>query len=105
MESKLENTTAIVTGGSRGYGAGIAEVLKENGSDVWITGRQLTVRIPLFCARGTEVNILPRPLNKVRPGGLGTHFIREIMDRVEYVQGDHGCMTLVLTRALTSVKQ
>jgi len=39
MEHKLKNTVAIVTGGSKGYGAGIAEVLKENGADVWITGR------------------------------------------------------------------
>ncbi len=25
-----------------------------------------------------------RPLDRVRPGGLGTHFIKEIMDEVEY---------------------
>ena len=73
--------------------------------DVLITGGQLEVRIPLFCARGAEGDILPRPLDEVRPGGLGTHFIRELMDRVEYEQGDSGCMTLVLTRTLTSVKQ
>ena len=32
-------TTAIVTGGGGGYGAGIAEALKRDGSEVWITGR------------------------------------------------------------------
>lgn len=44
MESKsnqqqLNGKTAIITGGSRGYGAGIAEVLKREGMQVWITGR------------------------------------------------------------------
>jgi len=39
MKSDLSNCTAIVTGGSRGYGAGIAEVLKREGVEVWITGR------------------------------------------------------------------
>lgn len=28
--------------------------------------------------------IKPRPLEELRPGGLGTHFIREIMDECEY---------------------
>jgi anti-sigma regulatory factor (Ser/Thr protein kinase) len=34
--------------------------------------------------------IKPRPLEELRPGGLGTHFIRTIMDEVKY---DHveGC--------------
>jgi len=36
---KLAGKTAIVTGGSRGYGAGIAARLKEAGAEVWITGR------------------------------------------------------------------
>ena len=35
----ITHCTAIVTGGSRGYGAGIAEALKQRGADVWITGR------------------------------------------------------------------
>ncbi len=28
--------------------------------------------------------IQPRDLDEVRPGGLGTHFIRSIMDKVDY---------------------
>lgn len=39
MENKLNGQVAIVTGGSKGYGSGIAEVLKNNGAEVWITGR------------------------------------------------------------------
>ncbi len=35
--------------------------------------------------RGVEPSQLRgRPLDQVRPGGLGTHFIRAIMDEVEY---------------------
>jgi NAD(P)-dependent dehydrogenase (short-subunit alcohol dehydrogenase family) len=39
MKTDLNGRTAIVTGGSKGYGAGIAEALKERGAEVWITGR------------------------------------------------------------------
>jgi len=39
----LSGRKAIVTGGSKGYGAGIAEVLKESGVEVWITGRDEAV--------------------------------------------------------------
>ncbi len=35
----LKNKKIIVTGGSEGYGRGIAKVLKEAGAEVWITGR------------------------------------------------------------------
>ncbi len=34
---------------------------------------------PVDCA-----TIKPRPLEELRPGGLGTHFIREIMDECQY---------------------
>jgi NAD(P)-dependent dehydrogenase (short-subunit alcohol dehydrogenase family) len=39
MEKRLAGSVAIVTGGSRGYGAGIAEVLAGEGARVWITAR------------------------------------------------------------------
>ncbi len=39
MAISLKNATAIVTGGSKGYGYGIAEALKKDGAEVWITGR------------------------------------------------------------------
>ena len=35
----LKGQTAIVTGGSKGYGTGIAQALKQAGATVWITGR------------------------------------------------------------------
>ena len=37
--SALTGQVAIVTGGSKGYGAGIAQRLREAGATVWITGR------------------------------------------------------------------
>lgn len=35
-------------------------------------------------------NIRPREINEIRPGGLGTHFIRSIMDEVDY-SFEEGC--------------
>ncbi len=40
MESRLKGSTALVTGASRGYGAGIAEQLVREGAQVWIAARQ-----------------------------------------------------------------
>jgi len=39
MTSDLSQQVAVVTGGSKGYGAGIAEALRRKGAEVWITGR------------------------------------------------------------------
>jgi NAD(P)-dependent dehydrogenase (short-subunit alcohol dehydrogenase family) len=39
MEARLKGSTALVTGASRGYGAGIAEQLGREGARVWIAAR------------------------------------------------------------------
>lgn len=44
----------------------------------------LRIRLGSFCARADVAKIKPRDLADVRPGGLGTHFIEKIMDRVLY---------------------
>ena len=36
---ELAKATAMVTGGSKGFGAGIAGALRQQGAEVWITGR------------------------------------------------------------------
>ena len=38
----IQNKKVIVTGGSDGYGKGIASVLKKAGAEVFITGRNST---------------------------------------------------------------
>ena len=45
---------------------------------------------PVDCAR-----LLPRPLDEVRPGGLGLHFIRSVMDRVEFLTSPDGVGNLL----------
>lgn len=45
--------------------------------------------------------IEPRDLDDVRPGGLGVHFIREIMDEIGYLprEGDYGNLLRMVKRA------
>ncbi len=43
------------------------------------------------CGPPLDLNrVAPRDLDKLRPGGLGTHFIRSIMDEVTYTYKE-GC--------------
>jgi anti-sigma regulatory factor (Ser/Thr protein kinase) len=42
--------------------------------------------------------IVSRPLDEVRPGGLGVHLMKATMDVVEYTKNDHGGTTLVLEK-------
>ena len=62
----------------------------------------LRVRVDDFCAEDDVLRIKPRDLTDVRPGGLGTHFVSSIMDRVEFVRepGRPGRMALVLEKSL-----
>ena len=42
--------------------------------------------------------IASRPLDQVRPGGLGVHLMRATMDVVDYQKNPHGGTTLVLEK-------
>lgn len=59
-------------------------------------------RIGSFCHRDDVANIRPRPIDDVRPGGLGTHFIQQVMDSVRYEPDPErpGAMLLVLEKRL-----
>lgn len=62
--------------------------------------RRLTFRVRDFCGAGDVDKIKPRELADLRPGGLGTRFINEIMDRVAYEPEPErpGHMMLVLEK-------
>ncbi len=47
-------------------------------------GRELEFCLKDFAAPVDSQSIRPRELNELRPGGLGTHFIRAIMDDCVY---------------------
>ena len=48
--------------------------------------------------------IQPRDLDDIRPGGLGVHIIREIMDKVDYERRDGGGMRLTMTKHLHATR-
>jgi sigma-B regulation protein RsbU (phosphoserine phosphatase) len=45
---------------------------------------RVRLEIPCFCKPEDVPTIQPRELGEVRPGGLGTHFVDELMDRVAF---------------------
>ena len=46
--------------------------------------------------------VKPRDLNDIRPGGLGTHFMRETMDEVEFlISPDGGGNLLRMTKQIS----
>ncbi len=52
--------------------------------DVRRQGDALTVDVVDFAPPVDPSSVHPRPLDELRPGGLGTHFIRECMDESEF---------------------
>ena len=49
--------------------------------------------------------IASRPLDEVRPGGLGVHLIKSTMDAVEYKKNAHGGTTLTLEKSPHTEKE
>ena len=68
-----------------------------------IVGHTLQLRIGNFCQEEEIPSIKPRDLDDDRPGGLGTSFLAQIMDRVIYEpdpSGKAGSVALVLEKTL-----
>jgi len=69
-----------------GYGDEIGEIVLE----VLLSKEFVLFRISDFAKPIDLDNIKSRDLSVIRPGGLGVHFIREIMDDVSYRHQDDG---------------
>ncbi|HOV87481.1 MAG TPA: ATP-binding protein [Syntrophobacteraceae bacterium] len=59
---------------------------------------RLEIRIRDFGSGTDPVHFKPRELADVRPGGLGIHFIRSAMDRVEYETPPDGGTLLTMIK-------
>jgi len=61
---------------------------EQNQGDILVevcrTGDRVEVSVVDFAPPVDPATIHPRSLEELRPGGLGTHFIRECMDEVEF---------------------
>lgn len=62
--------------------------------------RGLQVTICDCCRHVDPATITGRDLDDVRPGGLGTHIIRTVMDEVEYTKREPEGMSLRLVKML-----
>ena len=68
--------------GNKGDGDMVIDLRREQG--------EFQVLIRDFAAPVDVARIKPRELDDVRPGGLGVHFIREVMDRMDYLPPPDG---------------
>lgn len=79
--------------GGRGHGDIVVELRREQGS--------YHILIRDFAEAVDADKIKPRELDDVRPGGLGVHFMREVMDAMEYLPPPDGQGNLLrLTKAI-----
>jgi sigma-B regulation protein RsbU (phosphoserine phosphatase) len=58
-------------------------------------GHELVLSLIDFAPPVDPAKVQPRDLDDVRPGGLGTHLIREVMDSAEFVEPPPGCGNLL----------
>lgn len=73
------------------YARSIGDLVVELRKD----GDRLVVRLIDFAPPIDVDKIKPRPLEDIRPGGLGTHFIREVMDEVAFLPPPQGAGNLL----------
>ena len=58
-------------------------------------GQELVFSLVDFAPRIDPSRVKPRDLEDVRPGGLGTHLIQEVMDSADFVDPPPGCGNLL----------
>lgn len=51
------------------------------------------------------IHIASRPLDDVRPGGLGVHLIKTTMDEVDYRKNAHGGTTLTMVKRVPETEE
>ncbi len=71
--------------------------------DIRLTAPPGTFRIELddYATFVDPSRIASRPLDEIRPGGLGVHLMRSTMDVVDYLKNRHGGTTLVMEKRRT----
>lgn len=73
--------------------------------ELYDSKKKVEVRILDFCKEGDVDKVKPRDLDDIKPGGLGTHFIAEVMDSVEFVPAEkEGRVALVMTKNVVGKK-
>ncbi len=67
-----------------------------------VDDRAIRIFIESFCFASQVDNIRPRDVEDHRPGGLGTHFVSQIADRIDYIPSPRhpGSVTLVIEKSL-----
>jgi anti-sigma regulatory factor (Ser/Thr protein kinase) len=71
---------------------------------VLVTAEDITIEIRDYGKKQDVEAIKPRALHDVRPRGLGTHFMRSIMDDVTYNSSDTGTLVRMTKRRSVSCK-
>jgi sigma-B regulation protein RsbU (phosphoserine phosphatase) len=91
-----ESCSNIVKHGDGGHEPRLIQVRIE------VSDHCLRIRLGDFCGKEDLPNIKPRDLEDLRAGGLGTHFVAQVMDRVTYVPevDQPGRFALVLEKSL-----
>ncbi|MEE8332346.1 MAG: ATP-binding protein [Alphaproteobacteria bacterium] len=67
------------------------------------TAERLIIRVTDFAPTVDPTKIRSRDLSDIRPGGLGVHFITELMETVEYLPGPGGVGNILLMTRKTEV--
>ena len=80
IDAGLSDGVAIVTGGSRGIGRAIVELLAAAGMDVVLSYRQDAVAAAEVVAAGQGLRIVAEPLD-VRDAAACTAFVEKVVDR------------------------